>query len=145
MSTHITEPGDRVRVFAHQRRSDQIATLVPYGTDEKGDPTWRLTVWAPNGPLGHSIFARPQLERELGRDWHESVEAGMILESWSDTTEWSTGLKQCQFIAAWNACASQGRYDLGRMLDHTKTLDEALDLIPRVLELLKEGDEKTTR
>ena len=139
MTTHIPDPNDQVRVFAHQRDSGQIATLVPAGTDEKGDPTWRLTVWAPNGPLGHSIFARPQLERELKWDWCESLEAGMILESWSDTTEWSTGLKQCQFVAAQNACAYRGRYDLCRMLDHTRTLDEALDLIPRVLELLKES------
>jgi len=129
---------DQIRVFAHQRWDDQIATLVPYGTNEKGDPVWRLTVWAPNGPLGHSIFAKPQLERELRWDWCESLEAGMVLESWCDTTEWSTGLKQCQFLCAWNACSYQGRWDLCQMLDRTKTLDEALELIPRVLELLQE-------
>ena len=140
MSTHIPDPNDQVRVFAHQRHSDQIATLVPYGTNEKGDPTWRFTVWAPNGPLGHSIFARPQLERELRWDWRESLEAGMVLESWSDTTEWSTGLKQCQFVCAWNACSWKGRGDLCHMLDRTATLDEALRLIPRVLELLKESE-----
>ena len=138
MNTRIPDLNDRVRVFAHKRHGDQIATLVPYGTNEKGDPTWRLTIWAPNGPLGHSVFAKPQLERELKWDWRESLEAGMTLESWSDTTEWSVGLKQCQFMAAWNACSWQGRYDLCRMLDNTKTLDEALDLIPRVLAMLKE-------
>lgn len=138
MSTHIPDPNDRVRVFAHKRDSGQIATLAPCGTDEKGGPAWRLTVWAPNGPLGHSIFARPQLERELRWDWRESETARLVLESWSDTTEWSTGLKQCQFLAAWNACSYRGRWDLCRMLDRTKTLDEALELIPRVLELLRE-------
>jgi len=138
MGTHIPDPKDQVRVFAHQRDGDQIATLVPYGTDKKGDPVWRLTVWAPNGPLGHSIFAKPQLERELKWDWRESETAGLVLESWSDTTEWSTGLKQCQFVRAWNALSYHGRHDLCQLLDHTKTLDEALELIPRVLARLKE-------
>jgi len=128
---------DQVRVFAHQRWGDQIATLVPYGTNENGDLLWRLTVWAPNGPLGHSIFARPQLECELHWDWRESLEAGMVLESWSNTTEWSRGLKQCQFLAAWNVCCAQGRWDLCQMLDRTKTLDEALELIPRTLAMLE--------
>lgn len=29
MNTHIPDPSDQVRVFAHQRDRDQIATLVP--------------------------------------------------------------------------------------------------------------------
>lgn len=95
--------------------------------------------------MGHDVLTLPTLERELSWDWHESETAGLVLESWSDTTEWSTGLKQCQFVAAWNTCSWQGRYDLCRMLDHTKTLDEALELIPRVLELLKKSNEKITR
>jgi len=144
MSTHIPDPSDQVRVFAHQRDSDQIATLVPYGENKKGDPVWRLTYWKPCGPVGHDVLTLHTLERELRWDWCESETAGMVLESWSDTTEWSTGLKQCQFVAAWNTLSYHGRHDLCQLLDHTKSLDEALELIPRVLAKLKESDEKTT-
>jgi len=145
MSTHIPDPGDQVRVFAHRRDSDQIATLVPYGTNKKGDPVWRLTYWRPDGPSGHDVLTLHTLERELRWDWCESETAGLVLESWSDTTEWSTGLKQCRFVAAWNTLSYHGRHDLCQMLDHTKTLDEALELIPIVLAKLKESNEKTTR
>ena len=69
----------------------------------------------------------------------------MTLESWSSTTEWSRGLKQCQFLAAWNVCCARDRWDLCQMLDRTAALDEVLGLIPRVLELLKENDERIDR
>ena len=128
-----------IRVFAHERWASQIATLVPYGIDKKGAPTWRLTYWAPNGPLGHDVLTRKNLDREL-RYWRESPQAGVILESWAGTPEWERGLKQCQFVRAWNRLSYNGRHDLCQMLDHTETLDEALELIPGVLELLKESE-----
>lgn len=137
MSSEIAHD-DQVRVFAHERWDDQIATLVPYDTNEKGDPVWRLTYWKPCGPVGHDVLTKGMLEREL-HSWRESTKAGAILESWSDTPEWEHGLKQCRFVQAWNHLSYRDRHDLCQMLDRTKTLDETPELIPRVLELLQES------
>jgi hypothetical protein len=103
------------------------------------DQKWRLTTWRPDGPSGHQVLTDDQLKREVRSYWAEWPVAGLILDQWSKTPKWEHGLKQIQFLQAWNTLSYLGRYDLGHELDATKTLDEALALAP---ELIKQAQKE---
>ena len=72
---------------------------------QQPDGCWRLTTWRPDGPSGHQTFTADELERELRWHWTEWPGAALFLDSWSKTAKWERGLKQCQFIQAWNELA----------------------------------------
>ncbi len=121
-----------VRCLSHQRRPDRIATVSLL------NGSLRLTVWGPDGPHYHLTFANTQyLERELHHGWRDDPGAGERLDAWALTDEWERGLKQCQFVSAWNQCSFAGRYDLCQRLDETPSLDAALDTIPQILAELR--------
>ena len=112
--------------------------FVAVGTaTRQPDGKWRLTTWRPDGPSGHQMFTDKELERELRTYWTEWPAAGLILDQWSKTPKWEHGLKQIQFLQAWNTLSCSGRYDLGHELDKTKTLDEALALAPGLIRLAR--------
>ena len=120
-----------MRTLRHQRY-DAIGTVTSQGDK------FRLTIWRPNGPSGHTILSAKNLEREIRWDWIEDPDAGQLLDEWSKTDEWALGLKQVQFVAAWNTCSYHDRYDLARTLDHAPDIDAALALIPGILRELGE-------
>ena len=97
------------------------------------DEKWRLSIFRPDGPSNHMCFTDEELKRELRTYWTEWPAAGLILDQWSKTPKWEHGLKQIQFLQAWNTLSYLGRYDLGHELDKTKTLDEALALAPELI------------
>jgi len=98
---------------------------------------WRLTCWRRNGPSGHQCFStEAALEREIRYDWVDDPAAGDELERWSLTPEWERGLKGCQVISCWNACAFHGRYDLAQELDLAE-IGEAVAMIPRIRAALR--------
>ena len=108
------------------------------GTVSEDGDKFRLTTWRPDGPSGHVTLPAEQLEREIAREWTEDPNAGQLLDEWSRTDKWALGLKQVQFVAAWNTCSYHGRYDLARTLDHAPDIDAALALIPGILRELGE-------
>jgi len=108
--------------------------FVAVGTaSRQPDGKWRLTTWRPDGPSGHQVLTDEQLKRELRTYWTEWPTAGLILDQWSKMPKWERGLKQIQFLQAWNTLSYLGRYDLGHKLDAIKTLDEALALAPELI------------
>ena len=98
------------------------------------DGKWIFTTWRPDGPSGHDVFTDETLERETKYDWTECPFALPILDIWSRTEKWETGLKQCQFLIAWHRLTREyHRWDLARELDATPDLDTALALAPELL------------
>lgn len=97
------------------------------------DGKWRLTTWRPDGPSGHGCYNDRDFEREIRYHWQECPTAGLLLDQWSKTPEWERGLKQCQFVSAWNELSYLNRYDLARDLSRCPSLDIALHFIPYLL------------
>ena len=121
-----------MRCLSHRRRPDRIATVHWL------NGSLRLTIWGPDGPHYHLTFANTEeLERELRHDWRDDPKAGQRLDAWALTDEWAQGLKQCQFVNAWNRCSFAGRYDLCERLDAAPSLDAALEIIPQILAELR--------
>lgn len=86
-------------------RSRQRVALL-HAAGREGDPAfadrpWRVTFFAPDGPLSHYCASAGDIMGEL-RGYQEHAGAGRLLDYWSTRPTWAEGMKQIAMIEEWN-------------------------------------------
>lgn len=91
----------------HPKYGEQRIACVQNNRFEDGsDPScWRVTIYAPCGPLGHTIENRPFAEV---RHYYYSPTAARLIDHWSRRPTWESGMRQSNWVDAENALRRAG-------------------------------------